>query len=118
MVSVSWGRGVGHLLLALRHLGDHLNLFGAAPLAEFVHGFEHGPADGQGQGAFQHVGDVDVHSGSGIIIWDGVFFLVYREPEIVVIEDHIAILGLDDDTRGCPVTHCRTRKHHAGLGDK
>ena len=40
--------------------------------------FSTAPPDGQGQGAFQHVGDVDVHGG-GVIIWGGVFFWLLRE---------------------------------------
>ena len=72
-----FGRGVGHLLpLTFRNLGDYLNLLGASPLTELIHGFQHGPADGEGQGAFQHVGDVDVHGGGGIILWGGIFLEV------------------------------------------
>ena len=52
---------------------DLLDLLGAAPLAELVHGFQDGAANGEGEGAFEYVADVDVHGGA-IYVNGGYFY--------------------------------------------
>ena len=47
-------------------------------------GFQDGAADGEGEGAFEYVADVDVHGGGSIIIWGGVFLRKDDKTELIV----------------------------------
>jgi hypothetical protein len=85
------GEGVSHLVLVLllgalagRREGrrDLLDLLGAALFAHPVHGFQDGPADGEGEGAFQYVADVDVHGGGGIYVSGGIIHAKNDETEL------------------------------------